>query len=402
MRARVFSLLLLTVAARSLAQSPEDLRERHLPTPGASKVLHSRIVELPDPPPLRVPDGFRVTLWAAGLSLPRRMALLPSGDVLVVESASGRVRRLPDRNSDGRVDLKEVWANGLDRPYGIAMRHGYVYVANTNSVVRFPIRPDGSAGEKEPVIPDLVLGGKKIWQGGHWTRDILFSRDGNHLFVSVGSEGNNEDSDPKGRASILRYAADGSNPTLFATGLRNPVSIVWRPGSDELWTTVNERDGLGNDLVPDYTTHVTEGAFYGWPYYYLGPNRDPRYKNRTDLDALAATVVVPDVFIQSHSAPLGLAFYDAQKFPEHYRGGLFVGLHGSWNRSPLAGYKVVFIPFAGGKPSGPAEDFLTGFIKDEATGEVYGRPVAPFVMPDGSLLVSDDDGGRVWRITTAP
>jgi glucose/arabinose dehydrogenase len=313
-----------------------------------------------------------------------------------VESAAGRVRRLADRDGDGRAEISEEWVSGLNRPYGILYRDGFVYVGNTDSVVRFPVGAAEKAGAREDVVARLQFANQDLFGSGHWTRDLLFSRNGDSLFVSVGSRSNNDAGEPAGRAAILRYAADGSNPQLFATGLRNPVSIVWRPGSDEIWTTVNERDGLGNDLVPDYVTAVQAGGFYGWPYYYIGNHPDPRHAGqRPDR---ADEVIVPDVLIQSHSAPLGLDFYEGTQFPERYRNGLFVGLHGSWNRDPLVGYKVVFIPFRDGEPAGPPEDFLTGFIKSGETGEVYGRPVAPFVAKDGSLLVSDDDGERVWRI----
>ena len=395
----IAAILLATalLAGRSGAQSREDLLQRRLPTPGPSKALRSHIVPLPDELPLKVPSGFRVALFAAGLSMPREMATLPSGRLLVVESSGGRVRELADRDADGRSDRKNVWADGFRRPYGILVHDGHVYVANTDSLVRFPIREDGTAGAKETVIPELVFEGKPIGAGGHWTRDLVFSRDGKHLFLSVGSRSNVDATGPKGRAAILRYAADGTEPRLYATGLRNPSAITLRPGTDEIWVTVNERDNLGNDLVPDYTTRVTEGAFYGWPFYYIGANPDPRHSGKHP--ELAETVVVPDVLIQSHSAPLGLAFYTGEGFPEHYRGGLFVGLHGSWNRKPIIGYKVVFIPFRDGKPSGAPEDFLTGFVADEAKGAVYGRPVTPYFAPDGSLLISDDEAGRIWRVT---
>jgi glucose/arabinose dehydrogenase len=345
---------------------------------------------------LRVPEGFRVRLFAEDLVMPREMEQLPSGDFLVVESAAGRIRRLADRDADGHAEISEEWASGLNRPYGIVYRNGFVYVGNTDSVVRFPVGEAEQAGAREGVIVPLRYAGKDIIGKGHWTRDILFSRDGSTLFVSVGSRSNNDDDEPAGRAAILRYDADGGHPRLFATGLRNPVSITLRPGSDEMWTTVNERDGLGNDLVPDFVTSVKEGGFYGWRFYYVGNHPDPRHKGkRPDL---AEHVIVPDLLIQSHSAPLGLDFYEATQFPERYRGGLFVGLHGSWNRDPIVGYMVVFIPFRDGKPYGRPEAFLTGFIKDAKVAEVYGRPVVPFVARDGSLLVSDDGGNRIWRI----
>lgn len=398
-RVAAIFLCVLVFAAEVGAQSDDVLRkERELPTPGKSKVLKSQVLRVPAAQiSLRVPEGFRVEPFAENLTMPREMELLPSGDVLVVETAARRIRRLADRDGDGRAETAAVWASDLKRPYGILYRDGFVYVGNTDSIVRFPVGEDETAGRREEVVPRLQLAGKDLFGGGHWTRDVLLSRGGESLYVSVGSRSNNDTGEPAGRAAILRYDTDGSNPRLFATGLRNPVSIVLRPGSDELWTTVNERDGLGNDLVPDYVTSVQAGGFYGWPYYYIGNHRDPRHAGEKPNHP-AGEVIVPDVLIQSHSAPLGLDFYEAAQFPERYRNGLFVGLHGSWNRDPLVGYKVVFIPFRDGNPAGPPEDFLTGFIKDRETGEVYGRPVAPFVAKDGSLLVSDDGGGRVWRI----
>jgi glucose/arabinose dehydrogenase len=387
------SLVLLAVAA------PID--PASLPTPGPSSVLHSQQVRSAAAEvPLRVPDGFRVGLFAEGLVKPREMTQLPSGELLVVETAADRVRQLVDRDADGAVEAHRVWIEGLNRPYGILARDGWVYVANTDSIVRFRIGPDGGAAAKETVIPRLELDGTVLDSRGHSTRDVLFSRDGARMFVSVGSRSNNDGDDPRGRAAILVYEGAREPARLYASGLRNPVSMALRPGTDELWTTVNERDLLGNDLVPDFVTRVREGGFYGWPWYYIGANPDPRWPGARP--ELAAEVIVPDVLIQAHAAALGLAFYDATRFPERYRGGLFVGLHGSWNRKPLTGYAVAFVPFQNGKPSGPPETFLSGFIKDADSGEVYGRPVAPFVAADGALLVSDDGAGRIWRIAPAP
>ena len=389
--------LALLCAGVAAAQSAEDLGAKRLPTPGESEALHSQLFKVDaSQVPLRAPDGFRVNLFAEDLSMPREMALLPSGDVLVVESAAGRVRRLIDHDGDGVAEGRRDWVSGLEQPYGILYREGFVYVANTDSVVRFRVGKGEEAGPREDVIPRLQYEGHDLFARGHWTRDILFSRDGKTLFVSVGAGSNNKPDDPPGRAAVLAFDADGTHPRIYASGLRNPVSIALRPGSDELWTTVNERDRLGNDLVPDYVTSVAQGGFYGWPYYYIGNHPDPSLVGkRPDL---AAKVIVPDVLIQSHSAPLGLTFYEGEQFPPSYRGALFVGFHGSWNRKPLTGYKVVVLRFENGKPAGRPQDFLTGFIKDEQRGFVYGRPVVPFVARDGSLLVSDDDAGRIWRV----
>jgi glucose/arabinose dehydrogenase len=371
---------------------------RHrLPSPAAATVLGSRVVKVPAAEvPLRAPSGFRVGAFAEGLTTPREMAILPGGDVLVVETSAGRIARLRDADRDGRADKAEPWVDGLAHPYGIALHEGAVFVACTDSVWRVPLDAGDNAGTRT-LVTRLVFRGAPLWGGGHSTRDILFAPDGKHFFVSVGSRSNN-DEDPPGRAAILEFSAAGGEPTLFATGLRNPVSIAFRPGSDEVWTTVNERDRLGNDLVPDYVTRVKRGGFYGWPFFYLGPNPDPAHAGKHP--ELAKQVIVPDIWIQSHSAPLGLAFYTGTTFPEPYHGALFVGLHGSWNRDPLVGYKVIVVKFnADGTAQRRTEEFLTGFIKDERSGEVYGRPVAPFVLPDGSLLVSDDGAGRIWRVS---
>lgn len=378
-----------------------------LPTPGPVTVLRSTLVRTPAAyMPLRAPDGLRVSLVAEGLTTPREMAQLADGSLLVVESEVGHVRRLVDADGDGHAETLQLWTDGLKRPYGILLRDGWVYIGNNDSVVRIRVDADGGAGERQVLVPSLELDGTKLYPKGHWTRDVLLSRDGRTLYVAVGSYSNNDDDEPAGRAAILAYdvtpgpSSDApprvGAPRIHASGLRNPVSLAWRPGSDELWATVNERDGLGDDLVPDYVTSVRENGFYGWPFFYIGAYPDPRWIGRRP--ELAAQTIVPDVLLQAHVAALGLAFYEATRLPERYRGGLFIGQHGSWNRKPLVGYSVAFVPFAGGKPSGPAEDFVSGFIKDAATGEVYGRPVAPFVARDGALLFSDDLAGRIWRV----
>jgi glucose/arabinose dehydrogenase len=402
--ARLTCLLIVCVASAArqvAAQSVDDLLHKRLPAPGPAFVLYSKLApSQPEEVPLRVPPGFHVHLLASGLTTVREMATLPSGELVVTETGAGRIRKLIDRDGDWRVETLEVWADDLNTPYGILRHHGFVYVATTGAVLRFPVTTTGAAGPREVLIRPLSYAGENLSGRGHATRDLLLSRDGRRLFVSVGSISNVSADDPAGRAAILVYDHVPGEPRLFASGIRNPVSITWRPGSEELWTTCNERDQLGNDLVPDYVTSVKDGGFYGWPFFYIGRNEDPRHAGkRPDL---AAKVVVPDVLIQSHSAPLGLTFYEAEQFPAAYRNGLFVALHGSWNRKPVTGYKVIFQPFEQGRPSGPPQDFLTGFIKDENTGEVYGRPVAPFVLPDGSLAVSDDGAGRVWRVTYEP
>jgi glucose/arabinose dehydrogenase len=272
-----------------------------------------------------------------------------------------------------------------------------VYIANTDSVIRFPHHPGDSkpAGPAETLIDDIPSGREAVGGGGHWTRDIAFSKDNQRMFVSVGSRSNVDDGSAEHRrACILAFTADGKNEALYASGIRNPVGLAIDPATGTLWTSVNERDELGDDLVPDYVTSVREGGFYGWPWFYLGPNQDPRHAGkRPDL---AGKVVVPDVLIQAHSASLGLAFYTGQQFPAEYRGHIFAAEHGSWNRSRRTGYKVIRIPVAFGKAAGHYEDFMTGFVNGAA--DVWGRPVGVAVARDGALLVTDDLGGIVWRV----
>jgi glucose/arabinose dehydrogenase len=274
----------------------------------------------------------------------------------------------------------------------------FLYVANTDGIVRFPYRNgDLRARGKPERIADLSSGGR-LTGGGHWTRDIVFSADGTKLYASVGSKTNvsDEAAEPaeRERARIFQFEPDGSNRTTYAWGIRNAVGIAIQPETGDLWASVNERDGLGDDLVPDYVTRVLKGGFYGWPWYYLGNHQDPRHKgSRPDL---AAKVLEPDVLIQAHSAPLNLIFYEGEQFPADFKGDAFVALHGSWNRSKRTGYKVVRIPLENGKPRGVYDDFLTGFVTPE--GDVWGRPVGLTVAKDGSLLVSEDGNNAIWRI----
>jgi glucose/arabinose dehydrogenase len=291
-----------------------------------------------------------------------------------------------------------VLIHNVRQPFGMLLRGDELYVAGTNALMRFPYRTGetaiAAAGTK---ILDLPVGEYNY----HWTRDVVANADGSKLFVSVGSGTNvdEEHSDVKEprRASILESNPDGSGMRIYASGLRNPVGLAIEPVTHALWAVVNERDMLGDELVPDYLTSVKEGAFYGWPYSYFGSIEDPRKKGeRPDLVAKA---IPPDFPLGSHVAPLGLEFYSGSSFSDHYRGGAFVSLHGSWNRSRFAGYKVVFVPFRDGRPSGPAEDFLTGFIQDENASTVYGRPVGLATLGDGSLLVADDGANCIWRVS---
>ena len=368
----------------------------------------SKVIGWPQGKMPQTAPGFEVSLFADNLDNPRQAYVLPNGDILVVEAtrewpgradrpdkSANRITLFRDTNGDGRPDIRETFLTGLNMPHGMTVLGNWFYVGNTNGVVRYPYRTgqtklDGK-GEK---ILDLPI-------DGHYTRNLLADPSGNKLYVAVGSASNVDEENvwekDQRRAGILEINPDGGGMRIFANGLRNPVGMDWEPQTKVLWTVVNERDLLGDDLVPDYLTSVKEGAFYGWPFSYFGQNEDPRKKGqRPDLVAKA---IKPDYALGSHTAALGLAFYQGKSFPERYRGGAFIGMHGSWNRSKMVGFKVAFVPFANGKPAGPIEDILTGFIADESKFEAYGRPVGVTVAPDGSLLVADDSGGKVWRVT---
>jgi glucose/arabinose dehydrogenase len=347
---------------------------------------------------LALPAGFAVTQLLTGLSGPRQMRLAPNGDIFLAESDGKRIRVIRAAAGADAASAPSTFAEGLEyRPYGIAFPPGpdpkYVYIATEGHVLRYPYKTGDlvATGKPETIVPDVPV-------GHHWTRDITFSPDGKRLLLAVGS-GDNVGDDPKAdetrRADILDYNPDGHDMKIYASGIRNPVTIAFYPGSNNLWTTTNERDLLGDNLPPDYVTVVKRGGFYGWPWFYTGGNQDPRHKG--EHDELKSKVIVPDVLLQPHSAPLGLAFYEGSQFPASYRGSAFVALHGSWNRAKPTGYKIVRIPVKDGKPTGAYEDFMTGFVT--AGGEVWGRPVGVVVAKDGSLLVSDDGSGSVWRIS---
>jgi glucose/arabinose dehydrogenase len=404
-------------AADEVGRSPQLAA----PAPEDSAVNFSDVVGWPEGETPTAPEGFVVTRYATGLASPRWAYVLPNGDVLIAESSTApdrdmskavlqglkqagnvgknpnRITLLRDVDGDGAPDLRRVFLDGLNQPFGMLLLGDDLYVANTDALLRFPYKPEQTsmeaAGEK---IIDLPAGG----YNNHWTRNVIASRDGQKLYVSVGSATNvdEEDIDVKDvrRAAILEINPDGSGLRVFADGLRNPNGMDWAPGTDTLWTVVNERDELGDKLVPDYMTSVQQGAFYGWPYSYFGQHVDPRHKGeRPDLVARAR---VPDYALGAHTASLGLQFYTGKTFPKEYWGDAFVAQHGSWNRSRFVGYKVLAVPFADGKPAGPPQDFLTGFLPDPQNKEVYGRPVGLAVMNDGSLLVTDDASGIVWRV----
>lgn len=350
----------------------------------------------------KAPEGFEVTEFATGLTEPRVIVRAPNNDLFLSESRANRIRVLRDADGDGEPEVNEVFADGLRRPFGIAFYPlgpdpQFMYVGNTDSVVRFPYKNGDTkaTGEAETIVGDIPSGNERVGGGGHWTRDLEFSPDGTTLYVSVGSQSNVDDNDrEKRRAMILAFDPDGKNERQFATGIRNPVGLATHPETKQLWTSVNERDGLGDHLVPDYITHVEEGGFYGWPWYYIGPNQDPRHAGKHP--ELKDKVIVPDVLLQSHMASIDLTFYDGEQFPEGYRHDAFASQHGSWNRARRTGYKVIRVPMKDGEATGEYEDFLVGFVTED--GNVWGRPAGVAVAEDGALMVTDDGSGTVWRV----
>jgi glucose/arabinose dehydrogenase len=420
------------------AQAPAP--DRHAPGYGPAPVLPppdtthraarwARVVGWPRGVTPTAPPGFAVTLWAAGFFTPRWLHRLPNGDVLVVESgnpgtprdwqlpkeelaarvqarirgpSADRITILRDTTGDGEPDVRGIFLRGLNQPFGVTVSGGYLYVANTDALLRFPYTPGQLAvtapGER---VVDLPAGG----YNNHWTRNVVAAADGRTLYVTVGSATNVDVEgidrrDPR-RAAILAVDPATRAVRVFASGLRNPNGLAWEPTTGALWTAVNERDGLGDDLVPDYVTRVVDGAFYGWPYAYFGAHEDPRQAGRRP--DLVRRSVAPDFATGAHTATMNLLFYEAPHFPARYRNGLFVSQRGSWNRRTFAGFRVGFVPFAGGRPAGPMEDFLTGFVADARHGDdaVHGRPVGLATLPDGSLLVSDDASNVIWRVRRA-
>jgi glucose/arabinose dehydrogenase len=390
-------------------ESPGTMRKitpKDLPAPFASKSASNLPIPASRPEgamPKTLP-GFKVEIFATGFDTPRQMRIAPNGDVFLAETSAGAIRVLRGVTKEGKPEVTSTFATDLKQPFGIAFyppdNPQWVYIGDTDSVVRFPYHSGDlkASGPAQTVIPEIFPGSHH--SGGHRTRDVIFSPDGKKMYVSVGSGSNIDDPDTHKtefhRADILEFNPDGSGVRVFASGIRNGVGLAFNPKTGELWTATNERDALGDNLVPDYTTHVQDGGFYGWPWYYMGGNHDPRLPD--SHPDLRAKMITPDVLFQPHSAPLGLAFYTGNQFPAEYQGDEFVALHGSWNREKRTGYMVVRVPLHGqGKASGEYEDFLTGFVT--ADGNVWGRPVGIAVAKDGSLLVSDDGTGSVWRVS---
>lgn len=409
--------------ANDIEDSLDDIPQDTFPKPYETESAHkfSKALGWEDGQAPIAPKGFVVQKFADKLENPRWIYVLPNGDVLIAEAgtkgiikgafavisgnsksklssgSADRISLFRDTNKDGLPDMREVFLKDLSQPLGMLLIENTFYVANTDGVVTFPYtRGQTSISVSGKKITDLPAGG----YNNHWTRNIIANADDSKIYITVGSSSNvgEEGMDAElMRANILEMNPDGTDKKVYAYGLRNPVGAAWAPGTKTLWTVVNERDELGDELVADYFTSVRNGGFYGWPYSYWGQHPDPRLEGKgTDLVQKA---IVPDVSLGAHTASLGLAFYDQKAFPQHYHNGAFIGQHGSWNRSAFSGYKVVFVPFDHGKPAGPIEDFLTGFIANE--DEVYGRPVGIAVLPDGSILVADDAANTVWRISVA-
>jgi len=345
------------------------------------------------------PAGFKVEMYTTNLDEPREIRTAPNGDFFVAESQRGEITIFRGRNKDGKPEQVSTFATGLTQPFGIAFYPRgedpqWVYVGNTNAVVRFPYKNGDlkATGASETLIPGLPT-------GGHWTRDLAFSLDSKRMFVAVGSRSNVDDADSHPaefhRANILEYTPEGKFVGVYGSGIRNPAGIGVNPKTGEVWCSTNERDALGDNLVPDYITHVQQGGFYGWPWYYIGGHQDPRLEGKHP--ELKGKVIVPDVLLQPHNASLELTFYDGNQFPNEYSGDLFAAEHGSWNRAARTGYEVVRVPLQDGHASGVFEDFVTGFVTAE--GEAWGRPVGVTVAKDGSLYVTDDGSKSIWRVS---
>jgi glucose/arabinose dehydrogenase len=397
-------------------------QQAKLPPPFQTKSVHnySNVIGWPKGKTPLAPKGFKVSLFANNLHNPRNIYVAPKGDVFTAQAntemtglkkigaalagatksqnldqSANNILLFQDTNGDGIADTQRIFLSGLNQPYGLLILGNWFYVANTDGLWRYPYK----LGQTH------ISGGKKILSlpaGGynnHWTRNLRANAAGTKIYIAVGSGTNVAEkglANEVRRAAILEINPDGSGERIYASGLRNPVGIDIEPRSHRLWTAVNERDELGDNLVPDYLTSVKDGGFYGWPYSYFGQHLDPRVKEqRPDLVKRA---IVPDVALGPHTASLGLAFYTGKKFPAKYRGGAFIGQHGSWNRAVLSGYRVMFVPFINGKP-GKSQDFLTGFVAKLTKGEVYGRPVGVALAKDGSLLVADDTSNCIWRVS---
>ncbi len=385
-----FASLLLAAAGVAWQVNPEKL-----PPPFATPSAGNgpRVIPRPAGAALKTPPGFQIEEYASGFDVPRFMLRGSHGVLLSETDSPGTVWVLEDGPDFSRPKNRYKLTEQLDRPYGMAFWKDYLYVAETTSVKRFKYDAETMkvSGSGEEVVPMHQFG------SGHWTRTILFDRAGEKLYLSIGSASNDSPGGDPRRAAVNRYNPDGTGQEIFASGLRNAVGLRWFPDSDTLWATCQERDGLGNDLPPDFFTHIEQGGFYGWPYAYIGPNTDPRNKGkRPDL---VKKTIGPGVLLGAHVSALDFIFYTGKQFPAEYRDGAFIALHGSWNRRPRVGYKIVFVPFKNGKPESGPRDFVSGFMLSPEKQEVWGRPVGLVELPDGSVLFSDDGGGTIWRVS---
>jgi glucose/arabinose dehydrogenase len=398
-----------------------------LPPPNATRSASNppRVIAKPASAAPNVPPGFQVELFVTNLHDPRTIRVAPNGDIFIAESEPGRIRVLRATDGAATPSSNDVFASGLDQPFGIAFYPPgsdpqWIYVANTGSVVRYPYRSGDvkARGKAEVIVRDLPHARGRSVQRGHITRDIVFSKDGRQMFVSIGSASNDGEEMGKrdaaaiarweaehglgsawgnetDRAAVLVFDPEGRNRRVFASGLRNCVGLAVHPMTGDVWCSTNERDDLGDDLVPDFITRVRDGAFYGWPWYYVGANEDPRH--RGERPDLKDKITVPDVLIQAHSASMGMIIYDGDQFPSEYRGDAFAAQHGSWNREKRTGYKVIRARLEDGVPTGEYEDFMTGFVVNDSS--VWARPVGVAVAHDGALLVSEDGNGTMWRVS---
>jgi len=395
----------------------------YLPAPYETKSTRNfcKVIGWPKGKMPTAPAGFKVNLFADGLDNPRNIYVAPNGDIFVSQAnielnafmrlgadiigvgasqkygkSANNILLFRDTNGDGVPDLKTVFLSGLNQPYGILVLGNAFYIANTDGIWKYPY----TTGQTKITSPGkMILSLPAGGYNNHWTRNLRANADGTKIFVAVGSGSNvgeNGMENEVHRADILEINPDGTGEKIYASGLRNPAGMDIQPGTGVLYTSVNERDELGDELVPDYFTSVKQGGFYGWPYAYFGPHPDPRLKGQ--CAGLVKKTIIPDVSLGAHTASLGLVFYNGTKFPQRYINGAFIGQHGSWNRSTLSGYKVVFVPFINNKPGKP-EDFLTGFMTDPTKREVYGRPVGVAVTKDGALLVADDTSNKIWRVS---
>ncbi len=408
MKSRYISLFfLLAIVSSALAQkstssandnvfghheiNPSDLAKPFV-TPSANN--GPQVAPRPAGASLHTLPGFHVEVWAEGeMDRPRRMIQAPNGDVLVTDSGDGKVLIFRDTKHAGKPDQRFVFASGLTMPFGLALHEGYLYVGDTNAVVRFRYQPGQTQAQGAPEkVTDLP--GRGYHE--HWTRNVLFSPDGKKMFVTVGSESNVSPGEDPMRAAISEYNPDGSGHRFYATGTRNPIGIAFYPGTSTLWAVVQERDGLGDDLPSDYFTHIQDGGFYGWPYAYIGPHPEPRNPGHQEM---VKKTITPDLLFQAHSAAMEEIFYKGKMFPKEFQGDALVTLRGSWNRSKRTGYKIVRVKFRNGKPAGGYDDFVTGWMTDPSGDTVWGRPVGLLELQDGSVLMSEDGNNTIWRIT---